>query len=213
MNRSITVVGINGSERVGGTTGAALDMVCSIVTDRGAAFDRVDVADLQLAPIGACGDCNFRPTPCGITDGLDAALHRLIVADVILYAAPVHGFGLASPMQQFIERAGVCHLRFTRPLANKIGGVIVTGRRYSHTGVYSQLLMNVLLNRMIVVGSGYPSVIQPVQGGPVEDDAEGTAALMEMVNRSIDMAEVLARNVDRGHVDQLPIRRINERAS
>lgn len=211
MNRQLTVVGLNGSERAGGTTGAVMDAIDSIVTARGARFNRVDLGTVPMAPIGTCGDCNFRPGPCEIADALIEVLPRLIAADVILYGAPVHGFGLASPMQQFIERAGVCHLRFDRPLANKVGGVFVTGRRYSHTTVYSQLLMNILLNRMILVGSGYPPTIQPVNGGGLHDDSEGLAALTEMVNRGIDMALTLNRHPREG-IAQLPIRSINERS-
>ncbi len=97
-------------------------------------------------------------------------------------------------MQQFIERTGVGYLRFERPLTNKVAGVIVTGRRYSHMDVYAQLLHNVMLNRMILVGSGYPAVVHAGGRGEASFDHEGIDAVMRMVHRMVDMIDILGRH-------------------
>ncbi|MBY8854394.1 NAD(P)H-dependent oxidoreductase, partial [Saccharothrix sp. MB29] len=84
-----------------------------------------------------------------------------------------HGFGTSALMQAFIERSGVGYLRFERPLTNKVAGVIVTGRRYAHTEVYNHLVTNVLLNRMVLIGSGFPAIVYGNQPGDAQYDDEG----------------------------------------
>jgi multimeric flavodoxin WrbA len=115
----------------------------------------------------------------------------MTAADGIVYVAPVHAFGLAHPMQIFLERAGVGYLRFRRPLANKVGGVVVVGRRYSHAQVHAQLVNNVLLNRMILVGSGYPVLFAGGAPGQALEDQEALAALTCLLDRMVSMIGLL----------------------
>jgi multimeric flavodoxin WrbA len=116
----------------------------------------------------------------------------MAAADGVVYACPVHGFGVSSLMQRFIERAGVGYLRFDRPLTNKVAGIAVTGRRYSHVEVYGQLVQNALLNRMVLIGSGYPAVVHAGGKGEVFADLEGVDAVERMANRMIDLLHLFA---------------------
>ena len=204
------LLAINGSERVDGNTAQVLSYAADVAAGRGATLDVVDLAAYRIAPCGACGDCNVRRERCLLEDDLPGIVQRMIAADGIIYAAPVHGFGLASMMQTFIERAGVGYLRFARPLTNKVAGVIVTGRRYAHGDVHAQLLNNVLLNRMVLVGSGFPAVVHGGVRGEALDDREGMDSVHRVVHRMLDMAELLhdyRQRTGRG----LPIPADNER--
>ncbi|MEV0916853.1 flavodoxin family protein [Streptomyces sp. NPDC049967] len=184
-----SIAALNGSERPDGLTGRVLRMLAAQAAEHGVHLDVIPLAEYDITPCGPCGDCNIRPLPCAQDDDVPALVDRMIRADGVLYAAPVHGFGLAGVMQNFIERAGVGHLRFDRPLANKVAGVVVTGRRYSHDRVYGQLIDNVLLNRMIVPGSGFPAFVQD-QFAPGEDE-EGLAAARGLMDRMIDLLRIL----------------------
>ncbi|MEV0126396.1 flavodoxin family protein [Streptomyces sp. NPDC050703] len=185
------ILGISGSERAGGNTDLALDHAGLIARERGAEFDAIHLRDHRISPCSPCGDCNNRLTPCELRDGMPDIVEQMKRADGILYAVPVHGFGLAHLMQIFIERAGVGFLRFDRPLANKVGGIIVTGRRYSDSSVHNQLVDNLLLNRMILVGSGFPALLRNTSPEPGLNDAEGLDALERMVHRMLDMVQLL----------------------
>ncbi|MER5780333.1 flavodoxin family protein [Streptomyces mobaraensis] len=187
------ILGISGSERAGGNTDLALDHAGRLARSRGAEFHAIHLRDHRIAPCSPCGDCNQRLVPCEVRDDMPGIVERMKRADGIIYAVPVHGFGLAHPMQIFIERAGVGFLRFDRPLANKVGGAIVTGRRYSDSAVHDQLVNNLLLNRMILVGSGFPALLRNTSPEPGLTDAEGMDALERMVHRMIDMVELLKR--------------------
>lgn len=205
------ILGISGSERAGGNTDLALEHAGELVRSRGAAFRAVHLRDHRISPCSPCGDCNSRSVPCELRDDMPGIVDQMKQADGIIYAVPVHGFGLAHLMQIFVERAGVGYLRFDRPLANKVAGIIVTGRRYSDSSVHNQLVDNVLLNRMILVGSGFPALLRNTSKEPGLNDAEGLDALERMVHRMIDMAELLKRQAAVTGEPVLPLTDRNER--
>ncbi|MFI1306885.1 flavodoxin family protein [Streptomyces sioyaensis] len=205
------IIGISGSERAGGNTDLALDYAGALVRERGAVFRTVYLRDHRISPCSPCGDCNNRLSPCALPDDMPAIVEEMKRADGIIYAVPVHGFGLAHLMQIFIERAGVGYLRFDRPLANKVGGIIVTGRRYSDASVHNQLVDNLLLNRMILVGSGFPALLRNTSSEPGLHDTEGLEALERMAHRMIDMTLLLRKHRSATGEPVLPLADRNER--
>lgn len=190
MSTPAKIVAINGSER-DGNTADVLRYAAAVAEQRGAELEAINLRNLNMTRCGPCGDCNDRLVPCVQQDDIPGVMDKMIAADGIIFAAPVHGFGAASLMQTFIERAGVGYLRFNRPLSNKVAGVISVARRYSAGEVWAQLTVNALLNRMIVVGSGFPSEIQALHRGDALKDDEGLTNVGRMVERMIDMINLL----------------------
>jgi len=187
----ISLLGLSGSERAEGNTDQILRYAAEVAEQRGAQFSIISLRDYHIRPCGSCGECNYRQDPCETVDDMPVIIDTMLKADGIIYAVPVHGFGMGHLMQIFIERAGVGYLRFQRPLGNKVGGAIVTGRRYNHEHVHAQLVLNMLLNRMILVGSGFPAVVHGGKRNEAVGDSEGIDAVRRMVNRMIDMAVLL----------------------
>lgn len=194
MAANKTIVALNGSERRDGNTAWVLEHVAGRAEAQGVRLEVVELSVARIARCGSCGDCNVRSQPCAIDDDMPVIIERMVAGDAVLYAAPVHGYGLSSLMQQFIERAGVGHLRFDRPLTNKVAGVIVTGRRYAHTDVHAQLVHNAMLNRMILVGSGFPAIVHAGSRGDAAKDLEGIDSVNRTIDRMIDMIELLDRH-------------------
>lgn len=180
-----------GSERAHGNTEQLSEYLAALLQGLGATAAVIRLREHRIEPCGRCGECNLRSRPCAEDDDMPALLHRLQGADGIVYAAPVHGYGMAHPMQIFIERAGVGYLRFQRPLANKVAGAVVTGRRYAHEPVFNQLVNNILLNRMILVGSGYPATVRGGTPGAAMQDTEGLEAVRSLAGRMLGMARLL----------------------
>jgi multimeric flavodoxin WrbA len=206
-----TIVAINGSER-DGNTADVLRHAATVARARDVDLHAIELRTIRMSACGPCGDCNDRTIRCALVDDVPAVVDRMIAADGIVFAAPVHGFGTSSLMQTFIERAGVGYLRFERPLSNKVAGVIAVARRYSSSTVWGQLLANVLLNRMIVVGSGFPAEVHALHRGDAAKDEEGLTNVTRMVDRMIDMIELLAEyRTLTGRTDVLSIRDRNER--
>lgn len=135
MEKVPNVLFLNGSERARGNTDYIVERAADTVLSRGAKAVQIYLRDYRIEACGPCGNCNTRTERCGIEDDVESIIARMREADAIIYAAPVHGFGMAELMQRFIERAGVGFMRFDRPLANKVGSAIVTGRRYNHEHV------------------------------------------------------------------------------
>jgi 2-amino-4-deoxychorismate dehydrogenase len=211
VTTSPNIVAINGSERDGNTTDV-LRHAAEVAARRGVLLETIELRSIRMNPCGACGDCNDRAIPCVQTDDVPGIVAKMIAADGIIYAAPVHGFGTATLMQSFLERAGVGYLRFDRPLANKVAGIITVARRYHAGQVWSQLTLNALLNRMIIVGSGFPADINALHKGDANSDLEGLTNVTRLINRMIDMIDLL--NEHRrltGQQDLLPFTEHNER--
>lgn len=210
MSARPTILALNGSERDGNTSDV-LRHAAGVAARRGVDFETVDLRTLWMERCGPCGDCNDRTVPCGLGDGVPAVVEKMIAADGIVFAAPVHGFGTASLMQTFIERAGVGYLRFDRPLTNKVAGVIAVARRYSAGEVWAQLTVNALLNRMIVVGSGFPATVHALHRGDALKDEEGLTNVARLVDRMTDMIELLREHRRLTGRDMLATSDVNER--
>ncbi|CAL9623644.1 2-amino-4-deoxychorismate dehydrogenase (plasmid) [Streptomyces sp. enrichment culture] len=211
MTHPLKILAVNGSER-DGNTADVLRYAAAIAEQRGVAFETVDLRDIRMERCGPCGDCNDRPVPCAVADGVPAVVRKMIEADGIVFAAPVHGFGTASLMQTFIERAGVGYLRFDRPLSNKVAGVISVARRYSAGEVWAQLTANALLNRMILVGSGFPATVHALHRGDALRDDEGLKNVERLIRRMVDMIQLLDEHRRlTGRDDLLAAGDVNER--
>lgn len=210
MSTPAKIVAINGSER-DGNTADVLRYAADVAEQRGAELEAIDLRSLRMSRCGPCGDCNDRPIPCELRDDIPGVVAKMVAADGIIFAAPVHGFGTASLMQTFIERAGVGYLRFDRPLSNKVAGVISVARRYSAGEVWAQLTVNALLNRMIVVGSGFPAQVHALHRGDALKDEEGLTNVRRMVDRMLDVIELLGEHRKLTGKDVLGVSDRNER--
>jgi multimeric flavodoxin WrbA len=189
----VKILAINGSERVSGATSDILRYIQKILQERGADYKLVHLAENPPVLCGPCGDCNTRLIECDIEDSVKSIVDLMVESDAIIYATPVHGFGTAGLMQAFIERAGVGYLRFKRPLRNKVAGVVVVGRRYSHSAVVEQLYNNILLNRMIIATDGFPSTILMEGKRSPFEDAEGMATIDRMIDRVLELVSLICR--------------------
>lgn len=136
-----------------------------------------------------------------IKDDVEYIVDQMIVSDLIVYACPVYAFGVNSLMQAFLERSGVGYLRFNRPLEGKLALIMITGRRYSHENAWSQIALNVMLNKMILVGSGFvPDIRNDGQKlGEIIADTEGITSIQQSVDKAIEYYIKLHEDV-RKHV-------------
>jgi len=189
----VRMVAINGSERVDGSTAACLRRARDHLRERGADLQVIHLATHRITRC-RCGRCNSRPDPCPVDDDVVDIVGELMRSEAVLYAAPVYGFGTSAVMQTFIERAGVGQLRFSRPLTNKVGGALVVGRRYSHSAVHAQLVNNLLLNQMILPGSGFPALVHAGGSQVVDHDFEGLDSMLRMLDRMVELALALRRS-------------------
>ena len=163
--------------------------ICSILRvkfrNKGLFGRFIHLADKRIEFCDADNACQF--SPCRVSDDMPSILADMQSADGIIYMPVMHAFGTNSKFQAFLERAGYGYLRpLDRPLEDKIAAIVVAGRRYGHTAVYSQIVLNIMLNKMIMAGSGFPALFLGMLGGAL-DDAEALQALEQTVDRMHDV--------------------------
>lgn len=159
--------------------------ICAALQDqfriRGLAGNFIHLADKRIEFCDADNFCQF--SPCTVPDDIPHILADMQAADGIIYMPVMHAFGTNSKFQAFLERVGYGYLRpLNRPLVDKIAAIIVVGRRYGHTAVYSQIMLNIMLNKMIMAGSGFPALFLGMLGD-IQDDSEALEALKQTVDR------------------------------
>ncbi|QWE11660.1 flavodoxin family protein [Polynucleobacter sp. AP-Titi-500A-B4] len=174
-----------GSSRKNGLS----SQICCILKHRfrlkGLFGNFIHLADRHIEYCDADNHCQL--SPCGVPDDLPSILSDMQAADGIIYMPVMHAFGTNSKFQAFLERAGYGYLRpLDRPLKDKVASIVVVGRRYGHTAVYSQIMLNIMLNKMIMAGSGFPPLFLGALGG-VQDDFEALEALEQTIDRMHDV--------------------------
>lgn len=179
---------ISGTEKIKSTSDIIIDHIMNKL--KNVEVKVIRLREYVIKDCGICGNCNNNTTNCSINDDMPKIINEMLWADAIIYITPVHGFGMAHLMQNFIERAGVGYLRFNRPLKNKIGGCIVVGRKYNLGNVHDQIINNFILNRMIIPGAGFPALFHSGNSGVLEDDLEGIVAIESMIDRVIEFAGI-----------------------
>jgi len=174
-----------GSSRRNGLSNDVCRVLQGQFKNKGLSGSFIHLADKRIEFCDADNACQF--SPCGISDDMPNILADMQSADGIIYMPVMHAFGVNSKFQAFLERVGYGYLRpLDRPLVNKIAAVVVVGRRYGHTAVYSQIMLNVMLNKMIMAGSGFPALFMGMLGG-VSDDIEALEALEQTVDRMYEV--------------------------
>jgi multimeric flavodoxin WrbA len=175
--------------RSNGTTAAVVEHAVQRLADHHAGVTATvhHLCETDLQICYACYACDAGEGACPNSGAVGALVTAMCDADAIVYAFPVHAFGTSSLMQVFLERAGVGYLRFRRPLEGKLAAIVVTGRRYAHEMAWAQVALNVMLNKMVLVGSGFPSVVRndgKRHGGTIFD-AEGLRAVEATMDRLV----------------------------
>ena len=174
-----------GSSRKNGLSNHICSILRNTFRNKGFFGRFIYLADMHIEFCDADNACQL--TPCKISDDMPGILAEMQFADGIIYMPVMHAFGTNSKFQAFLERVGYGYLRpLDRPLKDKIAAVVVVGRRYGHTSVYSQIMLNIMLNKMIMAGSGFPPLFMGMLGG-CSEDVEALEALDQTIDRMHDI--------------------------
>jgi len=187
------VLGIAGSPRRGGNTELLIQTALTELASEGLETEFVSLADREIGPCTACGDCaNVDPPRCTINDAdFEGMIERFIEADGILIGSPVH-FGSATPQTMaLLDRVGYVSIRSgKRFLRHKVGAAIVVARRAGQNFTFAQLNYFFLINEMFIPGSTYWNIAFGREKGDAANDAE---AMRTVKNLAQNMAFLLRK--------------------
>lgn len=115
----MNVVVLNASPHAAGNT-----MALARALLRGCRHTRLDLYDMALAPCRGCGAC-AGGRPCAIADDAPGIIRRLLDADRIVLASPVHFMSLSAPLVALVSRLQAVWQGCARP-AGRQGALVLT---------------------------------------------------------------------------------------
>ncbi len=175
------VLAIYGSPRKEGNTAQMMDAALSEFPEN-AEIKRVYLGDLKFSGCGPCRECKTTGY-CVIQDDMQQVLQDMIWAEIIIFGSPSQFADVSSEIKMLMERTWW----MKGALRNKIGGYVITGRRYIESTI-NTLHAFMLRHRMILGGSGALGYTFTEMGGLEYDplairDAHGTGMrLVELYN-------------------------------
>jgi len=180
------ILAIYGSPRKDGNTAQMLDATLSEFPVE-AEIKKVYLGDLNYSGCCASRDCKTKGY-CTVEDDMQQVMKDMIWAEIIIFGSPSQFADVSSEIKMLMERTWW----MKGALRNKIGGYVITGRRYIESTI-NTLHAFMLRHRMILGGSGALGFTFTEMGGLEYDplalrDAHGTG------QRLLEMYQIIYEN-------------------
>ncbi len=141
------VLAIYGSPRREGNTAKMMDVALSAFPAE-AEIKKVYLGGMNFSGCGPCRECKTTGD-CVMKDDMQDVFKDMIWAEIILFGSPAQFSDVSSDIKKLMERTWW----MKGALRNKIGGYVITGRRYMES-VQNTLHAFMLRHQMILGGSG-----------------------------------------------------------
>ena len=141
------VLAIYGSPRRTGNTAQMMDAALSVLP-ADAEIEKVYLGEQKFSGCGSCRACKTTGY-CVVKDDMQTIYEKMIWAEIILFGSPSQFSDVSVDIKKLMERTWW----MKGALKNKIGGYVITGRRYIESTI-NTLQAFMLRHRMILGGSG-----------------------------------------------------------
>jgi multimeric flavodoxin WrbA len=141
------VLAIYGSPRKSGNTALMMNEALSAFPSE-AEIHTVFLSDLTFSACGPCRECKTTGF-CVVNDGMQQIYKEMLWAEIILIGSPTQFSDVSADVKKMMERTWW----MKGELRNKIGGYVITGRRYMESSI-NTLQAFMLRHKMILGGSG-----------------------------------------------------------
>jgi len=179
---------ISGSPRKGGNTDCICNLLKFVLESLGQEVRMIRIYDYNISPCTSCRLC-LKTKNCSIRDDMDKIVSLLLDASGIIIVSPVFFDSIPSQLKAFIDRTW----SLKGKLKNKIGGVVVVGRRYGHHGAITTLISFMLKHEMIL---GMRGVVTFGFGKKeVIDDVEGLNDVKKLAKRVVELINIVKKSI------------------
>ncbi len=166
----VKVVGICGSPRKDGNTEILVNNSLKAAREEGAETEIILLSEKKIAPCIACGACSSGS--CVIDDDFMEVFNKMTEADGLIWASPSYYESMTPQMKALIDRSGTfngaAHGR--TKFDGKIAGAMSVARRTGLANVWTQQLLFILSQKMIVPGiKSYANAVAESKGEVVND--------------------------------------------
>lgn len=168
----VLVLGIVGSPRKGGNTEIIVENALEAARSVGAETEIVLLSEKHVEPCTACGVCG-KTGECVIDDDFMHVFERMAAADGIIMASPSYYESMTSQMKALIDRAGTYNTsaKGRTVFDGKVAGAMSVARRTGLANVWTQQLLFILSQKMIVPGiTSYANAIGGHPGDVLKDE-------------------------------------------
>ena len=141
------VLAIYGSPRSEGNTAQMVNEALKAFPAE-AEIHRIYLGKLNISGCGPCRECKTKGY-CVVDDDMQQIYADMIWADIILIGSPTQFSDVSADIKMMMERTWW----MKGALKNKIGGYVITGRRYIESTI-NTLQAFMLRHRLILGGSG-----------------------------------------------------------
>lgn len=180
------VLAIYGSPRKEGNTAQMMDAALSVFPEE-SEIHKLFLGQLNFSACGPCRECKTKGY-CVINDDMQTVYDEMIWADIILIGSPTQFSDVSSDIKKMMERTW--WMKGT--LKNKIGGYVITGRRYIESTI-NTLQAFMLRHRMILGGSGALGYTFTEMGG-LENDPLALKDARKTGERLIELYHLIHKN-------------------
>jgi len=168
----VLVIGIVGSPRRGGNTELVVKNALDAAKSVGAETDMIRLAEKHIEPCTACGACG-KTGKCVIDDDFMEVFERMAKAEGLLFASPSYFESMSPQMKALIDRTGYYNssARGRKVFEGKVAGAMSVARRTGLANVWTQQLLFILAQKMIVPGiTSYANAIGGAPGDVLKDE-------------------------------------------
>ncbi len=184
MNRSIYVLGINGSPRHYGASTKLLQVALHYAKREGAVTEIIHLYDYNIQPCYGCVSdgvryCRF---PCILNDDFNKLAQKVLKADALIFATPIYWYHVSGVLKNFIDRLTsfenmIYHEPGKSLLEGKIAAFIAVGNDSGAITAISWLM--VVLNSM---GAHIPAWALAYHHDKTRDVLENIDAVRDAAN-------------------------------
>jgi len=178
------VVAFNGSPWSGGNAATLVGWAFTALEAQGIETELYDLVGQNICICQVCR--GYVKSPQGVClDGerqVDSWLSRMVAADGILIASPVHHATITDEIKAVMDRCSRIERLRGNPLERKVGAGIVAARRAGWIQALDTINRFFTIHRMIVPGTSQWNIGIGEARGEVEKDAVGRRAMTELGN-------------------------------
>jgi multimeric flavodoxin WrbA len=166
----IKVIGICGSPRKGGNTEILVNNSLKAAKSEGTDTEIILLSEKKVEPCTACDACSSGS--CVIEDDFMEVFDKMTEADGLIFASPSYYESMTPQMKALIDRSGTfngsAHNR--TKFDGKVAGAMSVARRTGLANVWTQQLLFILSQKMIVPGiKSYANAVAQDKGDVVYD--------------------------------------------
>ena len=179
---------INGSPRVGGNTGIALDEMVKVFSAEGIETDVMQIGNKAIRGCMACGAC-AKAGKCVFDDEVNVAAEKLKEADGLVVASPVYYASANGTLISFLDRL-FQSAKFDKTM--KVGAAVAVARRGGCSATFDELNKYFTICGMPVASSQYWNSVHGRIKGEASQDTEGLQTMRTLARNMAFLMKSIA---------------------